>query len=282
MPHQDNFFSLGPHGFHKVAYVQWGAADNRNVAICVHGLTRNGRDFDVLAKELSRTHMVVCPDIAGRGRSDWLLHPEDYGYPVYLSDMAALLARLRSEEKEVDWVGTSMGGLIGMMIAAQPNSPIRRLVLNDVGPLIPKASLERIGTYVGATRHFESEDDAERYLREVHAPFGDLSNEQWRHLAAHSVRRDEGGGLTLHYDPAIGKAFEGEMHDVDLWHIWREIDCPVMVMRGENSDLLLADTVEQMIREKPDTVYAEIARAGHAPALMADDQVDSICKWLRN
>jgi len=151
---QNSFLSLGSHGFHRIAYTQWGFAEAGRTAFCVHGLTRNSRDFDELAHALCDTHQVICPDIAGRGYSDWLITPSDYGFPTYVADMATLLAKIGDEK--VDWIGTSMGGIIGMMLAIQPNSPIQRLVVNDVGPFIPKESLARIGDYLALDLKFSS------------------------------------------------------------------------------------------------------------------------------
>src|SRR5258705_12854155 len=167
-----NLSCLGPHGFHRVAYTEWAWPPGAPTVLCVHGLTRNGRDFDDLARSLSRRFRVVCPDVVGRGKSAWLSHAEDYGYPLYLADMTALIARL--DVAEVDWVGTSMGGLIGMMAAAQPGTPTRRLVVNDVGPLIAKEGLQRIATYVGEDPDFDDLAQLEAYLRTVAASFGTL------------------------------------------------------------------------------------------------------------
>lgn len=276
---QRDFLSLGPHGFHKIAYTEWGSAHNKRVALCVHGLTRNGRDFDPLAASLAADYRVACPDVAGRGQSDWLMHPEDYAYPTYITDMAAMIARLGVPE--VDWIGTSMGGLIGMMLAAQPNSPIRRLVMNDVGPFIPKSALERIGEYVGSNVHFKSVDEVETYLRDVHAPFGDLTDTEWAHLAKHSARRGEKGGFVLHYDPAIGQAFKkGGLEDVDLWPVWSQVRCPVLIIRGQQSDLLSLETAERMLTDGPEAELVEIETAGHAPALMDAEQIGFIRDWL--
>jgi pimeloyl-ACP methyl ester carboxylesterase len=270
---------LGPHGFHRVAYTEWGDPSNRRILVCVHGLTRQGRDFDALATALGGTYRVACPDVAGRGRSDWLLHREDYGYPLYLADMASLIARLGVDE--VDWVGTSMGGLIGLMLAAQPNSPIRRLVLNDVGPFVPKAALARLAAYVGADPRFASLAEAEAYLRRVHAPFGPLDDAQWRHMAEHSVRRGPGGGFALHYDPAIAEPFlRDDLQDVDLWPLWNAVRCPVLVVRGSESDLLLPETAQRMLTEGPEAELVEIPGVGHAPALMSDEQIGYVRQWL--
>jgi pimeloyl-ACP methyl ester carboxylesterase len=262
---------IGPHGFHRLTYTQWGAPDATRVVICVHGLTRNGRDFDFLAQRLAGSRRVLCPDVVGRGLSDWLVHKEDYGYPLYLSDMTALIAR--SGADEVDWVGTSMGGLIGMMLAAQPGSPIRRLVINDVGPLVPRAALERIAQYVGKAPAFADIEALEQYIRLVSAPFGPLTDAQWRHLTVHSSRKREDGKLTLAYDPAIAHAFRGEQKDVVLWPLWDAIRCPTLLLRGKQSDLLLAETAQEMTKRGPRAQLVEFEGVGHAPMLMAEEQM---------
>jgi pimeloyl-ACP methyl ester carboxylesterase len=270
---------LGPHGFHRVRYHEWGDAANPHVVVCVHGLTRNGRDFDALAERLASRARVLCPDVVGRGSSDWLPHPEDYGYPLYLSDMAALVARTGAER--VDWVGTSMGGLIGMLLASQPNNPIRRLVVNDVGPFIPKAALERIALYVGQAPRFDSIDASEAYLRKVCSPFGPLTDAQWRHLALHSTRRLDDGGYASAYDPAIANAFRTAITDVDLWPVWRAVVPPVLVTRGAQSDLLLADTARRMIDTAPrGSELIEFEGIGHAPMFMAEDQIQAVEAFL--
>jgi len=273
------FNALGPRGFHRVHYTEWGAADNPHVVVCVHGLTRNGRDFDFLARHLSSRCRVVCPDVAGRGLSERLTHPEDYGYPLYLADMAALIARTGAER--VDWVGTSMGGLIGMLLAVQPGAPLRRLVMNDVGPFIPKAALERLAAYVGQDPRFDTLEAVERYLREIFAPFGPLTDEQWEHLAQHSARRLDNGRFALAYDPAIGNAFKGPLQDVNLWPVWRAIGVPVLVLRGAESDLLLAETAREMMESAPaGSKLLEFGGIGHAPALMANDQIEAVEAFL--
>ena len=276
---KSSFLGLGPHGFHRIAYTEWGNADNPNVLICVHGLTRNGRDFDVLAEAMQDRYRVICPDIVGRGESQWLTHAADYSYPQYLADMNALIARLNVSS--VHWVGTSMGGLIGMMLAGQPNSPIRRLVMNDVGPFIPKASLERLAQYVGRAPAMESLDDVEQYLRVVMAPFGKLTDKQWRHMAEHSARQLPTGNFGLHYDLAIADVFKGAvMQDVNLWMFWQSVICPVFVIRGAESDLLLRETVEQMKASRGNVSSIEIPNTGHAPALMEEAQVSAVRDFL--
>ena len=195
--------------------------------LCAHGLTRQGRDFDALAAALAPHYRIACPDIVGRGRSDWLADKAGYGYPQYCADMAALIARLGSET--VDWLGTSMGGLIGMMLAAFPKSPIRRLVLNDIGLLVPKSGVERLAQYVGKDPRFPSLAAAIAYMREVAAPFGALSEDEWRHLTVHGVREEPDGSWRLAYDPAIAAPFQGEIKDLDLWSLWDRIRCPTLV-----------------------------------------------------
>jgi len=270
---------LSPAGFHKIVYYQHGPQSGR-LTICVHGLTRNGRDFDKLAQALAaQGRYVVCPDIVGRGQSDWLPRPELYSYPQYLADMAALLARLG--DVEVDWIGTSMGGLMGLMLAAQPHTPIRRLVLNDVGPFIPAAALERLKTYVGQYPHFATVDEAEKYLRYIHAPFGINTDEDWKALTATSVRPLPEGGYGLSYDPAIGTAFNVPViADVNLWPVWDMVRCPAMVLRGTRSDLLLAETAAEMTRRGPRARLVEVPGVGHAPALMEAGQIGAISDFL--
>ncbi len=269
---------LGPHGFHRLAYWEWAGTGARTV-ICAHGLTRNGRDFDRLAAALSQDARVACPDFPGRGRSEWLEHPEDYAYPTYLAAAAALIARLGADR--VDWVGTSMGGLVGMMLASLPGSPVRRLVLNDVGPLVPGKALERIGAYVGADPRFRSLEELEAYLREIHAPFGPLSDGDWAHLARHGSRRLPDGTWALAYDPKIGQAFRAAPpDDVDLWDVWDRVRCPVLVLRGGSSDVLLPDTAREMTRRGPGARVVTIPATGHAPALMDPGQVRLVRDWL--
>ena len=274
----DDLSCLGPHGFHRIAYTEWAGPPGARTVLCVHGLTRNGRDFDDLARALSCSYRVVCPDIAGRGRSEWLAHAGDYGYPLYLADMAALIARL--DVAEIDLVGTSMGGLVGMMLAAQPGSPIRRLVVNDIGPLIAKEGLLRIASYVGADPAFADLAALEAYLRTVCASFGALSDAQWRHLAEHGARRRPDGTLGRAYDPAIAGAFKDVAGDVDLWPVWDAIGCPTLVLRGAESDLLRAGDAAAMTRRGPRARLVEFPGIGHAPALMDGAQIAVIEDFL--
>ena len=274
----ESYMGLGPSGFHRLVYAEWGAATAPRTLICVHGLTRNGRDFDRLAAALSERYRVICPDVAGRGRSDWLPAAE-YTYPQYLADMTVLIARLGAGD--VDWLGTSMGGLIGMQLAAAAHSPVRRLILNDIGPFIPKAALARIGDYVGKDPHFASLDELEAYLRKIHAPFGPMTDQDWRHLALQGYRRRENGGFSLAYDPGIAAGFvAGVKQDVDLWALWDKVACPVLVLRGANSDVLTASTAKEMQKRGPKAKVIDCAGAGHAPGLVTEDQIAAIRDWL--
>lgn len=268
---------LDPHGFHRMRWTEWGDADNPRVLVCAHGLTRCGRDFDYLAERLSDAYRVVCPDAPGRGASDWLADKNDYGYPVYCADAAAMLAALGAER--VDWVGTSMGGLLGMLLAAQPRTPVAKLVLNDVGSVVPKASLERIASYVGLAPAFDSLEALESAMRLV-SPFGELTAAQWRHLAIHVARAGEDGRWRFHYDPGIAVPFRGAAHaDIDLTPLWMAVRSPVLILRGAESDLLTPAILSRML-ERPGTQAVEVPRTGHAPMLMDDFQVGAIRDFL--
>jgi pimeloyl-ACP methyl ester carboxylesterase len=270
---------LGPHGFHRLHYWEWPGPESAPTLLCVHGLTRNGRDFDELARALSARYRVVCPDMPGRGRSEWLSEAADYGYPVYLTDIAALIARLDVET--VDWVGTSMGGLIGMLMASQKGAPIRRLVINDIGPLIANEGLARIGSYVGQDPEFRDIAELEAVLRGVAQTFGPLSDAEWRHLATHSAREKANGQLGFAYDPRIGDPFRASPpNDIDLWASYDVVACPTLVLRGAESDLLRRADAEAMTRRGPKAKLVEFAGIGHAPALMAEDQIAAIRDFL--
>ncbi|WP_254048247.1 alpha/beta fold hydrolase [Uliginosibacterium sp. TH139] len=264
---------------HRMAYTEWGRPDNPRVLICVHGLSRNGRDFDVLAAALSCDYRVLCPDIAGRGDSDWLVDKSAYAVPSYVPHLLSLIARLDVER--VDWLGTSMGGLIGMALAAMPGNPIRRLILNDVGPVLSAVALTRIGDYVGRAPHFLALEEAERYLRGVCPGFGPLSDAQWRQLTLNSLR-PEGNGWRMHYDPAIGDAMRAQPLKTDmlLWPMYDAITAPTLVLRGVDSDLLSHATAEAMTRRGPCARHVEIAANGHAPMLMDPAQIGIVREFL--
>ncbi len=271
---------LSPSGLHRMAYTEWGARDNPRVLVCVHGLTRNGRDFDPLAETLSAHYRVICPDVVGRGVSGRLRDPTHYTIPQYVADMVTLIARLGVET--VEWVGTSMGGLIGMALAAQEGSPIRRLVLNDVGPLISVESLQRIAEYVGVDPTFASFDEALAYVRLISAPFGALSDEQWRHLTETSVAQRSDGRWGFRYDPRIAEPFRAAFvgQDIDLWPIYERIAVPMLVVRGAESDLLAREVWQQMASRGARAELAEIPGVGHAPMFLCEDQIAVVRDFL--
>jgi pimeloyl-ACP methyl ester carboxylesterase len=279
----DTVLCLSSKGFHRMHYTEWGDAANPQIVICVHGLTRNCRDFDLLAQALDREFRVVCPDVAGRGKSDWLYAKEDYNNAQYMADMTALIARVTAGDsaKTVYWVGTSMGGIIGMLLAALPQSPIGRLILNDVGTVIPKAAQERIAAYVGKDPRFTTFKELETYVRTVAAPFGPLTDEQWRHVALHGAKQHVDGSWGMCYNPDVGAAFrKGPLADVDLWGYWNGIACPTLLLRGAASDLLLKDTALAMTGRGPKPRLIEFQGVGHAPMLMARDQIDAVREFL--
>lgn len=277
-----------PKGLHRMAYWEWGAQDNPRVVVCAHGLSRQGRDFDTLAQALSADFRVVCPDVVGRGRSDWLPDPMLYAVPTYVADMVALLARLNVEQ--VSWIGTSMGGLIGLSLAslhAQGQvSPISRLVLNDVGPVIEFASLQRIGTYLGAPMRFPSVEAGAEFLWSISQSFGPHTPEQWLALSRPQFKPAPEGGWMFQYDPAIAvpfRAFTPEIaafSEAMLWKAYDSVTVPTLLVRGQDSDLLSADTARAMGQRGPQAPCVEFAGVGHAPTLIADDQVACVREFL--
>jgi pimeloyl-ACP methyl ester carboxylesterase len=265
-----------PGGSVMLRWVEWGPSHGAPV-LCVHGLTRNGRDFDALAQALAaQGRRVICPDMPGRGLSDWLAEGSAYAVPTYLAVLAPLLAELG----EVDWVGTSMGGLIGMARCAAPEPRIRRIVLNDIGPFVPVAALERIRAYLAHSVEFDDLQGLEAHLRRVHAPFGALTDAQWAHLAHHGARITPAGRVVPHHDPAIMTPMQGDLADVDLWPLWPAVaQRPVLALRGEASDLLLPQTAARMAVAAGVRIET-IRDCGHAPALMDAAQVALVAGFL--
>jgi len=247
----------------------------------MHGLTRNARDFDFLAATMAQDYRVVCMDFAGRGQSDRLGNPRDYDYPQYIQDTVVLLAHL--DAREVHWLGTSMGGILGMLIAATADNPIQRLILNDVGPFIPKAALTTIIDSLDRTHQHPDLPHVEALLRKVHHSFGPLTDSQWRFLAEISSKEGPDGNLLLHYDPDIAIPLkEKPSEDVDLWPIWDLISCPILTLRGKNSEVLTADTAQKMTLRGPKSELVELEGIGHAPTLLANDQITIISQWLNH
>lgn len=279
-----------------MAYAQWGAADAAHVVVCVHGLSRQGRDFDVLAQALvdraAQPLRVVCPDVVGRGGSDWLKDPAGYQIPAYAADMLALLAQLHQQAPiaTLDWVGTSMGGLIGLALCGQPGlplpRPVRRLVLNDVGPAIQWQALARIGTYLGSTGRFGTVQQAADAMWAISTSFGPHTPEQWLALSRPMVKPLAEGGFTLHYDPAIAVPFRSLTQEAAaageaaLWQLYDHIGAETLLLRGAQSDLLSRETAQAMTQRGPKARLVEFAGVGHAPTLVADDQVAAVASFL--
>ena len=282
----------GANGSHKMAYWQWGNPEGAHVVLCAHGLSRQGRDFDVLAQALvargdGRTR-VICPDVVGRGQSDWLQDPLGYQIPNYAMDMAALLAELRPTQ--LDWVGTSMGGLIGMVVAGSGLSPIpvRRLVLNDVGPVIQWAAIQRIGQFLGAVMRFDSLEQAAAGMWAVSTGFGPHTPAQWLELSRHMVKPIEGEAtaVRLHYDPAIAVPFKAVTQEATLageaavWAVYDQIKAQTLLLRGADSDLLSSATAKAMQERGPKPALVEFAGVGHAPTMIASDQVKAVGDFI--
>ena len=274
---------LDARGLHRMAYWEWGDPANRRVLVCVHGLSRQGRDFDTLARALCDVYRVVCPDVVGRGCSDFLSDPTGYQIPAYVADMVTLLARL--DASTVHWVGTSMGGLIGMGLASLPPSPIGRLVLNDVGPAIEPTAIARIGTYLGAPIEWDSLDEAADYLLGISKGFGPHSREEWLALTR-PMLKPSGNGFKQHYDPAIAVPFKAVTPEqaaagqAMLWRSYDAIRCPTLLLRGAESDLLTRETARAMTERGPHAALHEFSGVGHAPTLVSDAQTAVVWEFL--
>ena len=282
-PRLNHVQCLDARGLHRMAYWEWGDAANPKLLVCAHGLSRQGRDFDTLAQSLLNEYRVVCPDVVGRGESDWLADAMGYQIPTYVADMVTLLARLNAQT--VHWVGSSMGGLIGMGLASLPGTPISRLVLNDVGPTIEPAAIERIGTYLGLPLRWSTVEEAADYLLTISQGFGTHSREQWLRLTRPMLKPD-GGGFKPHYDPQIAvpfRALTSEMAaagEAALWHAYDAIRCPTLLLRGADSDLLTHDTAAAMTQRGPKARLHEFADVGHAPMLVVPEQVAPVREFL--
>ncbi len=266
-----------------MAYWEWlpaPACEAAPVIICVHGLTRNGRDYDTLARRLvGHGFRVVCPDIIGRGRSDWMIDARLYDATQYVADCVTLIARLNTPK--LHWLGTSMGGLVGMGLACLPGNPIERLMLVDVGPVLSGAGLTRIRNYVGKDPRYESFEAGEKALRELMVSFGPHTDEQFRQLSAHYLVR-KGDAWGPHYDPAIAKVLREthDGHDRLIWPIYEAIKCPVGLLRGAESDLLTPEVARQMEKRGPKASVEAFAGVGHAPTLINEDQVAAVERFM--
>ena len=279
---------ISPAGLHRMAYKEWGDPANPNVLVCVHGVTRVGDDFDSLARALSDHYRVVCPDVVGRGRSGRLRNPQLYQIPQYISDMVTLVARAtsNSDNGTVDWFGTSMGGLIGMVLASLPDNPIGKLLLNDIGPTLDPTALQRIGDYIGQDLRFKSFDEGAAFVREVSASFGQHTDEQWHKLASDVLRENDEGQWVRHYDMGLAEPLKGstperaKADEATLWAAYDAIRCPTLLVRGEHSDLLSRQTAQQMRTRGPKPQLVEIPDTGHAPTFINPGQIAIARKFL--
>ena len=276
-PCASNYLRCGDHEIH---YLEWG--DSHNPAVIMwHGLARTGRDFDVIAGRLSANYRVICPDTLGRGLSQWSAEPgRDYCMEAYAELAVQLVEGLGLHR--LHWIGTSMGGAIGLRAAAGPlRGRIATLVLNDIGPTLPRAALERIRDYVGHPPAFATVAELEAWMRQAYEPFGWQSDAQWRSMAEHSLRRLPDGRLSLHYDPAIVSQLSTRPQDYEQWEAYDSLTQPVLLLRGADSDLLTPETAQAMTRRGPRARRVDFAGCGHAPALNVDDQIHEIERFLQ-
>lgn len=279
---QEKFlYGFSAEGFHRIIYYEWNSSKTADTLLCVHGMTRVGRDFDYLAQALQPHYHVICPDMVGRGKSDRFKNKDSYKIEQYLSDLTALIARLNISS--LDWLGTSMGGILGMIIAAQSNTPVRRLILNDVGAQMPESAVKRILSYAGIKTHFPTREQAEAFLRLIYTPFGIIEKEYWQHLFQHSLVDDPKGGYTLNYDPqVVGAVEEKNQPHFKLWDFWDKIKCPVLVIQGEDSDILTDDILSLMRKRGPLFDLIKIPHCGHVPMLIEQKQIALVKNWLES
>jgi pimeloyl-ACP methyl ester carboxylesterase len=283
-PRLNHVQCLDNRGLHRMAYWEWGDEHNPHVVVCVHGLTRQGRDFDTLARALCSDVRVVCPDVVGRGHSDWLADPMHYGIPQYVGDVVTLLARVNAQR--VDWVGTSMGGLIGLGVAALERSPLRRFVINDVGPTLAPEGLARIGGYVGRVAQWATLDEAADALWQISQGFGVHTREQWLALTEPQLKRNGDGKLVPRSDPQIALPFKAttpamaQAGEALLWQAWDKLTLPTLLVRGADSDLLSPATAQAMTQRGPRARLVEFAGVGHAPMFVQPDQVAAVREFI--
>jgi pimeloyl-ACP methyl ester carboxylesterase len=276
--HEHSYQGLSPEGFHHLTYLEWG--EGEVPVICVHGLTRNAWDFTWLAEALQGTRRVIAPNIVGRGSSAHFHNPAFYTYPQYLADLNTLLAHLGVSK--VDWVGTSMGGLLGMMLASFPHSPIRRLVLNDIGPFVPKEGLQRLSSYAPHAQAFSSLQGAIVFLQTVLKGYEDVTEEQWQYIARHSFTWNAAEGLwKSRYDAGIAGSLKDikRIPDINLWNFWETVSCPVLLLHGEESDILTHETTARMC-QKPHVTYKKFPGKGHALSLATKGEIELVRGWL--
>ena len=279
LPRHGTCRGIGVSGFHEVHYVEWGRRNSPRVVVCVHGYSGNARDFDVLARALVAEARVICIDMPGRGDSQWL-PPMEYHFGQFVSDIRSVLAHLKL--RKVEWVGTSMGGLLGMLVASQPGSPVTRLVMNDVGAFLPMDALQAIARNLEAPERFATLGDVEAHMRHTHREWGELTPEQYRNLAVHGSRKTD-SGYRLHYDPAIARVARPIPMTPGLffWDAWYRVRCPVLLLRGETSRVFPESVADAMLEIKPLAELVEFAGVGHVPALMSEGQISVVREYLR-
>lgn len=269
-------------GFHNVAYQDWGDIDSEETLFCLHGLTRNSHDFDALANKLSKNRRVICPDTVGRGESDWLIDHEGYQIQQYNMDFTVLAAHLNQEKFDI--LGTSLGGMQGMILAAMKNSPVQRLIINDIAPEVPHTAMSRLGDYLHLDPFFNTYEEVEAHLRKTLAPFAPMTDEDWQHMAKTSCRKDD-KGFRLAFDPDISNTYGRRywyMMYFNLWKYWCRIKCPVLILRGMESDFLNESLLQRMTNKLPHADVIEFANTGHTPTLNSPEQINPILDWLDN
>ena len=279
-PRTGKALCINSKGYHHIHYLDWGELDSEETVFCIHGLTRNSHDFDALAHRLGEKRRVICPDTVGRGKSDWLPDHEDYQIQQYNMDFTVLTAKIGCEAFDI--IGTSLGGMMGMVLAALPNTPVRRLVINDIAPEVPHSAMARLGSYLHLDPSFKTLIDVEQHLRKTLSPFNPMTDEDWEHLALFSSREVE-GKYRLAFDPDISNTYSRRywyMMYFNLWKYWSRIKCPVLVLRGKDSDFLTESLLDRMVRKLPKTEVVEFDNTGHTPTLNAPEQIDPIIKWL--
>lgn len=278
---QRKFLGLGPHGFHDIFYKEWGSSNNPEVLVCAHGLTRNSGDFDYFARRMEDIYRIACPDMPGRGESDWL-PTADYNHATYLSAASTLIARLGVSE--LDWVGTSMGGLMGMILAAQPGTPIRKLVLNDVGAFASRESQLAVISSTGNDDRFNTFQAVIQYLKTTYVSWGKIGDDEWINIAKHSSRKLDDGTYALAYDPNIVAPFkenQNALQDVNIWPLFDAIQVPMLLLHGCDSAILTAEVAQEMKRRNKNLELVDFPGIGHCPSLMEEDQVKIVRDWLQ-
>ncbi len=265
---------------HKLAYLDYGDVNNPNVLICAHGLTRNAYDFEKIARVMQNNFRVIAIDYPGRGDSDYFTDKKSYNYYVYLKDTLLLLKKLKI--KNPFWLGTSMGGIIGMAIGCFYPRILRGLILNDIGPSMPLSTVKKIGKYASLEPKFIDLELAKQHLKMIYKESGIKEEEDWNFLTKNSFKINSSNQYQMNYDPTIVSGMEidkAKSKDVDMWKIWRKIKCPILVIHGAKSNILSVETVEKMQQSKQIDIYV-VDYAGHAPALTNADQIDPIKNWL--